>query len=97
MTPLRGIRTGGALALLLLVPQLAPAAWDNVFQVTCFGCRRQPQTSAFVAAPCPTCPAPCPAPCPCPTTTAFVQRTYFQPVTTFQAETHYEPVTSVRT
>jgi hypothetical protein len=26
-----------------------------------------------------------------------VQRTYYQPVTTYQAETHYEPVTSYRT
>ena len=59
MTPVRGIRAGGALALMLLVPQLAPAAWDNVFQVTCFGCKR-PQTAAYA----PPCAAPCPAPCP---------------------------------
>jgi hypothetical protein len=96
MTLVRGIRAGGALALLLLVPQLAPAAWDNVFQVTCFGCRR-PTTSAYYV-PSPSfssCAAPCPAPCP--TTTAYVQRTYYQPVTSYQAETHYEPVTSYRT
>jgi hypothetical protein len=80
--------------MLLLVPQLAPAAWDNVFQVTCFGCKKHPQTAAYYAPPpCATCPAPCP----CPTTTAYVQRTYYQPVTTYQAETHYEPVTSYRT
>ncbi len=101
MTPVRGIRTGGAVALLLLVPQLAPAAWDNVFQVTCFGCKKRPTTAAYFApAPaCPTCapPCPCPAPCPCPTTTAYVQRTYYTPVTTYQAETRYEPVTSYRT
>jgi hypothetical protein len=116
MTLVRGIRAGGALALLLLVPQLAPAAWDNVFQVTCFGCRRnQTSSSYFIAAPAPSCsscqssssffiaaPSPCtscapPCPAPCPTTTAYVQRTYFQPVTTLQAETHFEPVTSVRT
>jgi hypothetical protein len=101
MTPVRGIRAGGALALLLLVPQLAPAAWENVFQVTCFGCKKRPVTAAYFA-PAPSCstcaPAcPCPEPCPCPTTTAFVQRTYYQPVTTFQAETRFEPVTSVRT
>ena len=91
MTPVRGIRAGGALALLLLVPQLAPAAWDNVFQVTCFGCKKH--ATAAYAPPCSTCPAPCP----CPTTTAYVQRTYYQPVTSYQAETHYEPVTSYRT
>jgi hypothetical protein len=82
------------MALLLLVPQLAPAAWDNVFQVTCFGKRHT--SSAYVPSPsCATCPAPCPAPCP--TTTAYVQRTYYQPITTYQAQTHYEPVTSYRT
>jgi hypothetical protein len=93
MTVVRGIRAGGALALLLLVPQIAPAAWDNVFQVTCFGCKKQPQTAAYYAPPCTTCQAPCA----CPTTTAYVQRTYYQPVTSYQAETHYEPVTSYRT
>jgi hypothetical protein len=96
MIAVRGIRAGGALALLLLVPQIAPAAWDNVFQVTCFGCKKQPQTAAYYAPPpCSSCAAPCPAPCP--TTTAYVQRTYYQPVTSYQAETHYEPVTSYRT
>jgi hypothetical protein len=93
MTLVRGIRAGGALAVLLLVPQLAPAAWDNVFQVTCFGCRKQATSAYYAPPPCNTCPAPCP----CPTTTAYVQRTYYQPVTTYQAETHYEPVTSYRT
>jgi hypothetical protein len=100
MTVVRGIRAGGALALLLLVPQIAPAAWDNVFQVTCFGCKKRPTTAAYYAPPsCTSCapPCPCAAPCPCPTTTAYVQRTYYQPVTTYQCETHYEPVTSYRT
>jgi hypothetical protein len=96
MTLVRGIRAGGALALLLLVPQIAPAAWDNVFQVTCFGCKKQPSTSSYYIAAAPPCNT-CPAPCPCPTTTAYVQRTYYQPVTTYQCETHYEPVTSYRT
>lgn len=100
MTLVRGIRAGGALALLLLVPQIAPAAWDNVFQVTCFGCKKRQTTAAYYAPPsCTSCapPCPCAAPCPCPTTTAYVQRTYYQPVTSYQAETHYEPVTSYRT
>lgn len=99
MTPVRGIRAGGALALLMLVPQLAPAAWDNVFQVTCFG-RRSTSNYTACAPPCTSCapacpcPAPCPAPCP---QTAFVQRSYYQPVTTYQAVTSYEPVVSQRT
>jgi hypothetical protein len=96
MTLVRGFRAGGALALLLLVPQIAPAAWDNVFQVTCFGCKQRPATSSYYIAAAPPCST-CPAPCPCPTTTAYVQRTYYTPVTNYQCETHYEPVTSYRT
>src|SRR5437773_8178770 len=77
MTLLRGT-AGAALSLLLLAPS-APAAWNNVFQVTCHGCRR-PATSAYVAVPAPTT-------CCAPPQVAYVQRSYYQPVTTF------EPVT----
>jgi hypothetical protein len=93
MTPLRGIRAGGALTVLLLAPQLAPAAWNNVFQVTC--CKKRQTTAAFfapapVAVPVTACAPPCP-------TTAFVQRSFYQPVVSYQAVTNYEPVTSFRT
>jgi hypothetical protein len=90
MTSLTGIRAGGALTLLLLAPSFAPAAWDNVFQVTC--CKHK-RVAAY-ASPC--CPAPCPPPCPppCPT---YVQRSYYQPVTCYQAYSYCEPVTTYKT
>src|SRR4051812_30132002 len=90
MTPLRGLRSGGALALLVLAPSLAPAAWDNVFQVTCCGKKHRAAAYAPVAAASPSCPAPCPQ-------TAYVQRSYYQPAPHYEAVTNYEPVTSYRT
>jgi hypothetical protein len=96
MTSLTGIRAGGALTLLLLAPSIAPAAWDNVFQVTCCGHKRV----AAYASPC--CPAPCPTTCcapppPCCPAPTFVQRSFCQPVTTMQAFCFSEPVTTYRT
>ena len=84
------LRACGALTLLLLAPSFAPAAWNNVFQVTCCGGGRR--TAAY--APYTACAPPCPAPCP---TTAYVQRSYYQPVQSYQAVSYYEPVTSYRT
>lgn len=96
MTSLTGIRAGGALTLLLLAPSFAPAAWNNVFQVTCCGGSRRVAAyaapSISFASPC--CPAPCPAPCP---QTAWVQRSFCQPVTSYQAVSFFEPVTTMRT
>lgn len=92
MTLKTGMRAGGALTLLLLAPSFAPAAWNNVFQVTCCGGGRRvaayaaPVTS--FASPC--CPAPCPQ-------TAWVQRSFCQPVTSYQAVNFMEPVTTMRT
>src|SRR4051794_31670176 len=95
MTPVRGFPAGWALSLLLLAPSLAPAAWDNVFQVTC--CKKRPVAAAYYAAPAPACcPAPAPSCCPAPSV-AYVQRSYYQPMTSYVAGTHYEPVTSYRT
>jgi hypothetical protein len=72
------------------------AGWDNVFQVTCWGCKKQPAVSAYVAAPAPTvaCAPPCQQTC---CTTQYVQRSYYQPVTCYQAQSYYEPVTSYKT
>jgi hypothetical protein len=96
MTSLTGIRAGGALTLLLLAPSFAPAAWDNVFQVTCCGSGRR---VAAYASPC--CPAPAPTTCcappPCCPAPTFVQRSFCQPVTTMQAYSFCEPVTTYRT
>ena len=62
----------------------ASAAWNNVFQTTFHG-RRAP--SAYFA----------PAPSACCPSVSYVQRCYYQPVTTYKTETYYEPVTSYRT
>jgi hypothetical protein len=82
---------GSALTLLLLLPGFAPAAWDNVFQLTC--CNR-PRTSMRISAAPPCCPAPAPVCCP---QTAFVQRSFFQPVTAFRPVVSWEPVTTQQT
>jgi hypothetical protein len=71
------------------------AAWDNVFQVCCHNCQSPPVTS-YYADPC--CPQPCPPPCPqqvC--TTRMVQRSYYQPVTTWETRTEMQQVTTYRT
>jgi hypothetical protein len=106
MTLTRGL--AGVIALGWLAFDAAPAeaAWDNVFQVCCHSCRGS--TSRYYAAP-PTvayyAPAPVVAyaspcnscnPCPCPSV-SYVQRCYYQPVTTYQQVSYYEPVTSYRT
>ena len=64
----------------------ASAAWDNVFQTCCHGCRSQ--SSSFFAAPAACCPCP---------TISYVQRCFYQPVTCFRQETYCEPVTTYRT
>ena len=63
----------------------ASAAWNNVFQTS--SCCRSSQSAYF---------APC-APPPCCPTISYVQRCYYQPVTTYKTETYYEPVTTYRT
>src|SRR2546423_1115283 len=92
MRPLRGAVWGCALVLLGTSVVPAHAAWDNVFQITCF--HRRPKTTAsyYVA------PAACDACQPCqPCTTSYVQRCYYQPVVSYQSRSYYEPVTSFRT
>src|SRR5262245_55248838 len=92
---------GWALGALLLAPGLAPAAWDNVFQLTC--CGSTPRTSNFWNPPsgsscCPStscAPTTCCTPC-CPQT-AYVQRSYYCPTTVYKPVTTYEPVTTYRT
>jgi hypothetical protein len=85
MKPVRGFPAVWALSLLFLAPQLASAAWDNVFQVTC--CHKRPTRAAYYA-PAPAC---CPAPAP---SVAYVQRSYYEPVTSYRTSYYYEPVTS---
>jgi len=80
-------RTAVALALgwLAVGAEDASAAWNNVFQATCNG--RSSRSSYFAPAPAPAC---CPS-------VSYVQRCYYQPVTTYKTESYYEPVTSYRT
>lgn len=106
MRPFRRAVWGCALVLLAAGTSDLQAAWCNVFQVTCWGCRGRSSVSAspFVAAaPDSGCCAPAPACCPAPAcpqtscTTRYVQRCFYQPVTTMVTRTFYEPVTTYRT
>jgi hypothetical protein len=63
----------------------ASAAWNNAFQTT--SCCRSSRSAYFA----PQCPPPC-----CPSV-SYVQRCYYQPVTTYKTETYYEPITTYRT
>jgi hypothetical protein len=95
MRPLRGVVWGCALMLLGVGTAPVQGSWCNVFQVCCFGCRRPAAVSYYapVAAPAPCCNA-CPQTC---CSTSYVQRCYYQPVTTYQSRTYYEPVTTYHT
>lgn len=106
MCPHRVKMLGCALVVLLCGADPAAAAWNNVFQVTCFRPfeRLRAATSAFFAprvVVAQSAPACCPTPCdPCPQTqctTRYVQRCYYQPVTTYQQRTYYQQVTTYRT
>jgi hypothetical protein len=93
MTPFR--RTGWSAALVLVAAWGGPAgaAWDNVFQVCCNSCRTPTQAAKpVVVAAYPTAD---PGPSQC--QTRYVQRSYYQAVTTYQPKTVVEPVTSYRT
>ncbi len=83
--------------LLLAGASQAQAAWDNVFQVTCFGCKKKPVVAANYYAPPAPCPQPCPQPCQPTCTTQYYLRSYYQPVTTYRTQSYYEPVTTYRT
>lgn len=61
----------------------ASAAWDNVFQTS--SCCPQTRSSFFA-----------PAPAPCSQSISYVQRCYYQSVTTYKQESYYEPVTTYR-
>lgn len=95
MRPFRGAVWGCALAAVAAATGPAGAAWDNVFQACCHRCGGSPPAVANYG---PGCCDPCQPCCPqqvC--TTRYVQRCYYQPVTTYQQRTYYEPVTTYRT
>jgi hypothetical protein len=94
MQPLKGLVWGFALTALAALANPAHAGWNNVFQVCCNDCG---STVAPVVAN-SVDPGCCPAPPPtrvC--TTRYIQRTYYQPVTTYRTSTYYQPVTTYRT
>jgi hypothetical protein len=76
----------------------AQAAWNNVFQVTCWGCKQKPAIANYPPAPVAAPQQDCPQPCPqqqC--TTRYIQRSYYQPVTTYRTTYYMEPVTTYKT
>jgi hypothetical protein len=97
MKPTRGALWTGAVALAWLWTGSAHAGWDNVFQVTCWHCKKkQPAVASYYYAQ-PAAPA-CGSCAPQPTcTTNYVQRCYYQPVTRYETRSYYEPVTTYRT
>lgn len=97
--------TASVCALVVATTAVVPASagWDNVFQPTLFERWRKPQSTSkyyvppvVVAQAAPVYVAQA-APCPQPCTTNYVQRSYYQPVTTYQTQTVMEQVTSYRT
>src|SRR5262245_64157126 len=103
MKPLRLSAGLVALGLFATAAQPASAAWNNVFQATCLSCSPRPATSLYAPAPVAAFSSPvvayaapaagCCDPCQqC--TTRYVQRCYYQPVTTYQTQSYYEPVTT---
>ncbi len=89
MKPWRSVIGACALLLWGACPGPASAAWCNVFQVCCNHCGHS-SASYYAADPCNPCPQPV-------CTTRYVQRCYYQPVTSYQTRTYYEPVTTYRT
>jgi hypothetical protein len=91
MRPNRVLVWGCALAA-LLVGRPAQAGWNNVFQVCCQSCGNQ--STIAMASPVDSCAPPCPQQT---CTTRYIQRSYYQPVTTYRTSYYLEPVTSYKT
>ena len=96
MRPFRASVWGCALAVLAAAAGPTQAAWNNVFEACCWGCKHGEATANY-APPAAPCPQPCAQPCQPQCTTRYVQRCYYQPVTTYQQRSYYEPVTTYRT
>jgi hypothetical protein len=86
-----------ACALALAAAGDASAAWNNVFQVTCWNCRSQQARTSYYQPPM-AASAPVAADGNCQQcNTSYVQRSYYEPVTSYERKSYYEPVTSYRT
>lgn len=103
MNPLKSSITLFALGVVVATAAPADAAWNNVFQVTCWNRPRSSNYSPAVAfyqpAPVYSYSAPAAGCCdPCQQcTTKYVQRSYYQPVQSYTTQTYYEPVTTYQT
>ena len=83
---------GAALAVVAAAAGNSQAAWNNVFEACCWGCKDRGTTANYPPAePCNQCQPQ--QQC----TTHYVQRCYYQPVTTYTQRTYYEPVTTYHT
>lgn len=94
MRSLKGLVWGCALAALAALANPAHAGWNNVFQVCCNHCGGASPAPTVAAYADPGC---CPTPPTTTCTTRYIQRTYYQPVTTYRMSTYYQPVTTYRT
>ena len=72
-----------AVAGLLASAGSASAGWNNVFQLTCNDCNRQPRVSYFAEPACPQKPQ---------QRVEYQQRSYYEPVTVMKPEKYLEPV-----
>jgi hypothetical protein len=101
----RKLILSGLASLCALVSGLtAHADWQGAFHVTCFRCRQQavagyapPVVASYapsVAYYSDPCCQPCAPPAPVAVAeTRYLQRTCYQPVTTYQCQKYYQPVT----
>ncbi len=92
MNPTRIMGWASAFVLFVASAGRVEAGWHNVFQVCCNNCGRG--SVSYYAAPAVD---PCCNPCPQVCTTRYVQRCYYQPVTTMETRSYYEAVTTYRT
>jgi hypothetical protein len=99
MNNLRSKIAFSTLAFLALGQNPASAAWNNVYQVSCNTAKATNSTSNY---------QPAPTPCNLPgctqqicqqqnCSTRYVQKFYYEPVTSYESTSYYEPVTSYKT
>lgn len=99
MNNLRSKIAFSTLAFLALGQSPASAAWNNVYQVSCNTAKATNSTSNY---------QPAPTPCNLPgctqqicqqqnCATRYVQKFYYEPVTSYESTSYYEPVTSYKT
>ncbi|MBJ7495429.1 MAG: hypothetical protein JHD20_03130 [Gemmataceae bacterium] len=99
MLNLRSKIAFSTLAFLALGQNPASAAWNNVYQVSCNNTNATASTSNY---------QPAPTPCNLPgctqqicqqqnCATRYVQKFYYEPVTSYESTSYYEPVTSYKT